>query len=340
MQPEVNLNSLLQQLQAFKKKFYLNLLIKGTIFSVGWLASFFLLYNLLEYYFYFPNIVRAFLLFSFLGVAFYAAWRWLWTPVLALGNLKKILTDEDAAQKIGGFYPEIRDKLLNTIQLRNLNLANDLILASLDQKASQLSGVKFEESIKLKEENKPLLKYLLVPVAAILGVLLLYPSIFVQGTERIVNFRKFYAPAAPFQFVIQNKELKAYKNEDFRLEVAVEGKTIPDKVLISFNGREQALKKISNNKYAFDFRNVQQPIDFQLTGSGFYSDSYELEMLARPNLKDFKITVNYPNYLHKKSEVIENSGNLTVPQGSILQWNFNADETKALELAFQKPDQI
>ena len=55
MQPEESLNNLLFQLQAFKKKFYLNLLIKGTIFSVGLLATFFLLYNLLEYYFYFPN---------------------------------------------------------------------------------------------------------------------------------------------------------------------------------------------------------------------------------------------------------------------------------------------
>ncbi|MFC5270947.1 hypothetical protein [Adhaeribacter terreus] len=339
MQPEESLNNLLFQLQAFKKKFYLNLLIKGAIFSVGLLATFFLLYNLLEYYFYFPNVVRAFLLFSFIGIAFYSAWHWLWVPVLALADLKKVLSDEEAAAKVGGFYPEIRDKLLNTIQLRNLSMTNDLIAASLSQKASQFRGVEFKESIKLSE-NRPLLKYVLVPMAIVLGILLIYPSIFVQGTERIVNFKQFYAPPAPFEFVIQNEDLKAYKNEDFQLKVNVKGKTLPNQVSIVYNGREQLLKKVSADEYVFDFRNLQKPVDFQLAGSGFFSDEYALELLARPNLKDFKVVINYPTYLKKASETVENSGNLTVPEGSLLTWNFDADETEKLTLAFQNPDQV
>ncbi|HSI89798.1 MAG TPA: hypothetical protein VK927_01715, partial [Adhaeribacter sp.] len=133
------MNSLLGQLQEFKKKFYLNLLIKGAIFSLGLLLTFFLLYNLLEYYFYFPQAVRGFLLFSFIGLVLYAGWRWLWVPALALADLKKVLTDEDAARRIGGFYPEIKDKLLNTIQLRDLSATNELISASLNQKASQFT---------------------------------------------------------------------------------------------------------------------------------------------------------------------------------------------------------
>lgn len=339
MQPEESLNKLLFQLQAFKKKFYLNLLIKGTIFSVGLLSTFFLLYNLLEYYFYFPNLIRAFLLFSFIGIAFYAAWRWLWVPVLALTNLKKVLTDEDAAAKVGGFYPEIRDKLLNTIQLRNLSLTNDLIAASLDQKAAQFRGVEFQESIKLSE-NRPLLKYVLVPMAVVLGILLIYPSIFVQGTERIVNFKRFYAPPAPFEFIIHNNDLKAYKNEDFQLKVGLKGKTLPNQVSILFNGREQLLKKTGASEYTFDFRNLQKPVDFQLAGSGFFSDEYALELLARPNLKNFNVVINYPSYLKKNSETVENSGNLTIPEGSILQWNFDADETENLRLAFQNPNEV
>ncbi len=339
MQPEESLNHLLLQLQAFKKKFYLNLLIKGTIFSVGLLATFFLLYNLLEYKFYFPNFVRAFLLFSFIGLAVYSIWRWLWVPMLALANLKKVLSDEDAARKIGGFYPEIRDKLLNTIQLRNLSLTNDLIAASLNQKASQFTGVQFQESVKLSE-NRPLLKYVLVPMAIVLGILLIYPSIFVQGTERIVNFKKFYAPAAPFEFVIQNENLTAYKNEDYQLKVNVKGKTLPNQVSILYNGREQLLKKVSADEYVFDFRNLQKPVDFQLAGSGFFSDEYALELRTRPNLKDFKIVINYPAYLKKKNETVENAGNLTVPEGSILQWNFDAEATDNLALAFENPAQV
>ncbi|HSI89564.1 MAG TPA: DUF4175 family protein [Adhaeribacter sp.] len=332
------MNSLLGQLQEFKKKFYLNLLIKGAIFSLGLLLTFFLLYNLLEYYFYFPQAVRGFLLFSFIGLVLYAAWRWLWVPALALADLKKVLTDEDAARRIGGFYPEIKDKLLNTIQLRDLSATNELISASLNQKASQFTGVKFKESIKLSE-NKPLLKYLLVPMGIVLAILLVYPAIFVQGTERIVNFKKFYAPAAPFQFEIQNENLQAYKNEDYQLKVAVKGNTLPNQVSILYNGREQMLKKVSQNEYVFDFKNLQKPVDFQLAGSGFFSEEYALELLERPNLKNFNIVINYPAYLKKGVETVENTGNLTVPEGSTLQWNFMTDATEKITLAFQNPDQ-
>src|SRR5688572_27979807 len=172
MHTDQNLNSLLHQLQAFKKKFYLNLLIKGSIYAVGILATCYLVFNVLEYYFYFPNYVRALLLFSFVGLTVYAAWRWLWVPVMALADLKKVLTDEDAAREIGGHYPEIKDKLLNTIQLRDQNQTNDLIAASLNQKAAQFSGIQFKESVKLSQ-NRPLLKYVLAPLALVLGILLI-----------------------------------------------------------------------------------------------------------------------------------------------------------------------
>src|SRR5688500_14017566 len=108
----------LQQLQAFKKKFYLNLLVKGLLLSGGLLLTCFFVYNLLEYFFYFPYYVRAFLFFSFIGLTLYAFIRWIITPLSAFVNLRKLLSDEQAAQQVGNNYPQIKDKLLNAIQLQ------------------------------------------------------------------------------------------------------------------------------------------------------------------------------------------------------------------------------
>src|SRR5687767_3306434 len=121
----------LQQLQAFKRKFYLNLLVKGLLISGALLLSCFLLYNLLEYFFYFPYYIRAFLFFSFIGLGLYAFVRWIFTPLTAFTNLKRLLTDEQAALRVGSYYPQIKDKLLNTIQLQGFGGQNELIMASL-----------------------------------------------------------------------------------------------------------------------------------------------------------------------------------------------------------------
>lgn len=339
MNQYVSMTGVLHELQAFKKKFYLNLLIKGSIFSVGLLLSFFLVYNLLEYFFYFPYYVRAFLFFSFLGLTIYAFIRWIYTPLSAFINLKKLLTDEQAAQKVGGFYPEIKDKLLNTIQLKDLSKSNDLIAASIEQKSRQLAGFKFEESVKL-HENRPLLKYVLVPVGLMLLITLLYPNLFVKGTERIINYKKYYAPEAPFQFVVQNKKLTAFQNEDFTLEVQLTGQTIPNELAVAYNGREQKLTPAKNNTFTYSFQKLQQPITFQLVGSGFYSGEYKLEVLPRPNIKDFSLQIQYPAYLKKAAETIRNTGNVTAPEGSTVTWNFATLATEKLELAFTNPPQV
>ena len=334
-----SLDVILQQLQEFKKKFYLNLLLKGLIFSGGLILTFFLLYNLLEYFFYFPYYVRAFLFFSFIGLCLYAFMHWIFTPLAAFINLKKRLTDEQAAQQVGSYYPQIKDKLLNTIQLKSLAFNNDLIAASLNQKSEQLSVFHFSESIRLAE-NKPLLKYILIPLAFMLGIALLYPSLFLQGTERIVNYKKFYAPAAPFTFNVQNNKLQAFKDEDFTLKVALTGKTIPSEIAILYQGKEQKLTSDKNGTYSFTFQKVQQPIAFQLAGGGFVSEEYKLELLSRPNLTNFNVEVTYPAYLRKPIETIQNTGNLSLPEGSTVQWNFEASATDALSLEFKNPAEV
>ena len=333
-----SLQSVMHQLQAFKKKFYLNLLIKGIIFSGGLLLTFFLIYNLLEYYFYFPYYIRAFLLFSFLGLCLYAFLRWIFTPLAAFANLRRLLTDEQAAQQVGTYYPDIKDKLLNTLQLQALSSQNDLIAASVYQKSQQFSSYQFAESIRLNE-NKPLLKYVLVPMGIMLVLALVYPSLFLQGTERIIHYQRFYAPAAPFTFEVQNKTLQAFQQEDFTLKVKLAGKTIPNDVAIMYNGREQKLTREKDGTYSFTFQKLQRPLDFQLSGGGFFSDEYRLNVIARPNLTNFSIKVTYPSYLGKTSETIHNTGNVSVPEGSLLEWNFKATATEQLALEFDQPKQ-
>ncbi|MBJ6117631.1 DUF4175 family protein [Pontibacter sp. BT310] len=338
MKQQDALTQLMHQLQEFKKKFYLNLLLRGSLFAIGMLLSIYIIYSLLEYVFYFPQAVRAILLFSFIGIIIYAFVRWIAMPVAALANLSKILSDEQAALKVGNYYPEIKDKLLNAIQLNNLDRTNELIAASINQRSGQLLQFRFKDAVTYKE-NKPILKYVALPAIVALLIALVYPAIFVQGTERIINYKTAYAPVAPFTFEVQNKELQTFRGEDFVLKVAIEGEALPKEVFINYNGRRQLLQKAADGNYSYTFKQPLKSIDFELEGSGFMSDMYTLETLSRPNLKDFELQVQYPAYLNRKPELIQNTGNATVPEGSTLTWNFKASETETINLSFDNPAQ-
>ncbi len=121
-------------------------------------------------------------------------------------------------------FPDVQDKLLNMVQLNKAGSRadNSLVMASIAHRTQQLSVVSFPLAIDLKR-NARYLQYLAAPVVVIVVVLLFVPQFFSEGTRQIVNFNKEYVPEAPFTFSLQNTSAIAFKNEDFPVQVAIEG---------------------------------------------------------------------------------------------------------------------
>jgi len=327
------------ELEAYKRKFYLSLLVRGGLVAAALLLSLFVLFNTLEYFLYLPTAVRAVLLFSFLALAVYAVGRWLWQPLAALTNLRRLLSDEQAARQVGELFPQVQDRLLNALQLQGQARDNELLLASLEQRAAQLQGVSFAQGIDLGQQSRPLWKYVLPPLAVLLLASVFYPAFITQGTSRIWHYQRQYLRPAPFDFVLKNKELRVFKGENFTLDVAVTGQALPASVSLLTDGTERPLAKVTGQADAFryTFEQPTQDVTFQLNGAGFVSPEYHLTVVERPDLRDFAVQVTYPAYTGRATETIRNGGNLTVPEGSQLRWQFSTAATEALSLVFDQP---
>ncbi len=327
------------ELEAFKRKFYLNLLVRGALVAGGLLLTLFVALSLLEYFLYLPTAVRAGLLFGFLGLTAYAFARWIWQPLAALAHLRGLLSDEQAARRVGELFPQVQDRLLNALQLQGQARTNALVAASLEQRAAQLGQLSFAQGIDIRQQSRPLWKYALGPLA-LLGLLLaVFPGFVGQGTGRIWHYRRAYAPPAPFEFVLKNARLTAFRGEDFTLEVAVTGRARPAEASIRYGGAERRLQHVPGraDRFRYVFEQPQADVDFQLSGAGFASPEHRLTVLERPSLRDFKVRIDYPAYTGRAPETVENGGNLTVPEGSTVRWEFATAATDALALAFENP---
>ena len=127
---------LIQKLDQFTRKYYLNQLIRGSLYTVGLVLLFFLLINLAESSFYFSKGMRKVLWFSFLGVSLAAIGWWVARPLLQYFRLGKVISHDQAASIIGLHFGDVQDKLLNVLQLRrqaDQQGAADLIVASINQ---------------------------------------------------------------------------------------------------------------------------------------------------------------------------------------------------------------
>ena len=96
-----NYELLIQKLDAFIRKFYLNKLLRGTLLFVGLLLGFFLFISLFEYQLYLSSAVRKFLLFGFIATSATALVFLVAQPLIHFLKLGKQISHEQAATIIG-----------------------------------------------------------------------------------------------------------------------------------------------------------------------------------------------------------------------------------------------
>mgnify|MGYP000200431916 CR=1 FL=1 len=322
-----NYQILIQKLDAFIRKYYKNRLLKGAIYSAGLLLASFIIFTTVEYFGQFSTTGRTILFYSFLALTIYLLGNYVIIPLSKLYKFGKIINHNQAAEIIGNHFEEVKDKLINVLQLehRAIGSNNNLLLASIDQKSLELKPVPFTGAVDFNE-NKRHLKYLFIPLLLLIGISVVSPKIFTEGTERLVNHSVYIAPTAPFQMEVRNNDLSVLKNKDFNLTVAVSGNQLPDKLYLEFDGNKYPLSKTDKRNFNYTFKNVQQKKDFKLYASGFYSDEYELAVIPNPILTDFSVSLEYPKYLNKPKEVLQNTGDLILPEGTQIRWNIKAED--------------
>jgi hypothetical protein len=316
-----NIAEILKKLEAYKRKYYLNKIVKGIIVNIAIFLFIVLISSWLEYSFQMTSLARTIIfLFSFL-IFFYFLIRYLLIPTYRLLKNGAQLSDTEAAKQIGSFFPEINDKLLNVIQLNKLtSIENSLIAASIDQKSEKIALLNFKESINIKSSNSPYLPYLIIPTFIIGLILMFSPNMITEGSYRILKFNEEFIPKAPFSFIVENEELKSFKGESYTLRAKLEGNELPNDLFINKDGVKQKFEKLSNNEYQFVIKNTQKDISFKLEAAGFHSGNYLLNVFEKPRIQDMNITLNYPDYIGTKTERISNSGNIIIPEGTEAEW--------------------
>ena len=319
-----------QRLLPYKKKFYLNLLVRGSLLSGTVLVSYFLVAILSEYFFWLNSFGRFLLLLFFVGLVGFCFWRYLIIP-LRWFILKKGMNNEDAARRIGKSISAVDDRLVNLLQLSERSNV-PLVQAAVEQRFRELEPVAFEQTIDLSL-NKRLLPYLLIPVFIVTAAAVFNFSIVTDSTTRIIKFTDEFVPEAPFQFEILGGPLQAYYGEDFTLRISVSGEAVPETISLEQNGLMHTLIK-KGNEFVYVFEKVQSEQYFRLYGAGFYSIPYTLEIISRPELTGLITELSYPSYLRMKNQRLSNSGNLEIPEGTQIRWLLSAMHTAQATITF------
>ncbi len=321
------------KIASFRRKYYVNIFLRGTILSSTLLLAYYLLASLLEYTLWLGKEARFALFSLFFITVFYCIYRYLRGPLLWWLSGKGI-GKEDSARMIGDHFPAIQDRLVNFLQLSSVTQnRGPLLEASLEQKATLFEGFAFESIIDFRE-NKRYLKYLAIPFIAFAVIALVNQKIITQGTDRLIHFNQEFSPQAPFRFVVENKTLIAFPNEDFELHVRLDGEAIPDAAYLVIGQRRVKMVALKPGAFSFVFEKPQQDLSFQIEAAGFYSDPFFLRIVNRPELLALNVQLVFPRYIGRPSQLLENIGNLEVPEGTRITWKLTTTNTESASIFF------
>lgn len=335
---EDNYKILLKNLDSFIKKYYRNKILKGLAYFFISLIFFFLAFVLLEKNLYFNKETRGFLFYFFIIINFIVLIKTIVIPFLKSLKLAKSITYDTSAEIIiKTLCDEVDDSLKNVLELQKIlkisAYSEDLIKASIKQKSKKLNKVSFKKAIDFKATIKKYRYYYLI-VILFLTALIISPNIFVKPANRIIKYKQSFAKPMPFTFVILNDSLYSETNENFKLQVSTKGNVIPDEIYIFYKKKSFKLNKISQNLFNYDFINLQDNLSFKLFSGNYFSENYYLNVLPKPYILDFQAEINYPKYIKKKREVLQNTGDFIVPEGTNISWTFNTQQANKLNFNF------
>lgn len=321
------------RIESFKRRFHYRQLWLGVFSFITLNLSLFFLLIGLEYELWFNSQTRTILFFFYLSTVLLSAYWFLIKPILTISHLRKGISDEDAAKVIATHFPEIEDRLINTLQLGE-QTGNDLLTAAIEKKNILFRSFSFPQAV----DFKPVRKYAMIVCGIFLLLLLasfINPRLLSETPERIVYFNKSFEREAPFRFVIENEALTGFRGENFQLDARIEGEVLPEKVSLFVDGAKVPATQ-DKQFISYAFENLQSDRFIVFEAAGFRSKTYQLVVNDRPNLVAMLIKTTEPAYTGGQQRMIENTGNIVIPEGTTVRWEINTRTTDSVQFQMSK----
>ncbi|MDQ1265865.1 MAG: hypothetical protein QG635_1017 [Bacteroidota bacterium] len=288
----------------------------------------------------FRGTLAAFTLIAFLtsiGVFFYPVF------LKIFGHRKQSL--EQIALRIGGVYPDIRDRLCNAVQLMG-NFGNprgtsqDLTNAAFEQVYDSTKDKNFRKIIKHSNIKYSLLFFLISAIFVIVS-LGLSRNALGSAFYRLANFNKSFLPPAPFALSIEPLNIGMLRGDKAVIKITATGKA-PETIELNIKEQQQEnydvykLKLESGNVYSYTILSLKQSIIFfakaNWLSSSIITEIGRIKIIDRPLVRSISGRLIYPSYTElEPKDFTEQNADITALKGTVAEFQIvaNKDLSKA-----------
>ncbi|MCX6155478.1 MAG: hypothetical protein NT007_15105 [Candidatus Kapabacteria bacterium] len=264
-----------------------------------------------------------------LGLSFLSSFIYFNLPAFARFTHNRKPSFEQIALRIGDYYPDLKDKLCNIIQLLSniddKSVSQELTFAAYDIVRKPIANADFNVIIEKNELKKSFI-FFLIPLGLILVSFIAFPATMGASLGRIVNYNKSYLPPPPFTINIDPENAVLLHGEKADIIVRAKG-TAPDQISLLIKEENQenydvfTLKLEKNNTYIYHIASLRNSLVFfgkaNWLGSSVTTNNGKIKVIERPLIKSFSGKIIFPAYTSLASkEFTEQTADIAAVRGS------------------------
>ncbi|MCK5455846.1 MAG: hypothetical protein KAI45_01890, partial [Melioribacteraceae bacterium] len=236
------------------------------------------------------------------------------------------------AKLVGDRFPEIKDKLLNVIQLyenkpdkTNSNLTDAAILSELEK----TEFIDFKLTASFDKLKKP---------ALILGIAILFSTALFAtfgelrlSTRRILNYEIEYKIPAKTRFYIEPQNATVTKGENVEIKIVTIGEQ-PNQVALLLKDQEnqvfteRTLYADTSNVFNYQINSIKTNTWFYVKANNVESEQYKIEVINRPIISQLQIKTIPPKYSGLETTIQKENGNITGLLGSKVELSISSNK--------------
>lgn len=243
--------------------------------------------------------------------------------------------DIQIALSIGKFFPEIRDKLADALQVfldreRDARgTSSSLAVASLENIEEKISGLDLDRMVSFQPVKRSV-QWLMSVLFFSVVLFSLLPGTLGSASYRLVHFQQTFEKPLPFQMRILPGNAVAIAGDDVSIQVFFKGQ-IPGSTSIAFmEGKGEKTSIDLKPPYQHIFKKVKRNITYSIFADGGESPHYLIHVVKRPLVRHIQVSVDPPAYTKLAPSRLEpNSGDIFTLKGTAVRIMVTASKSLA-----------
>ncbi|MGH2576016.1 MAG: DUF4175 family protein [Ignavibacteria bacterium] len=228
------------------------------------------------------------------------------------------------AKKIGSFFPDIKDNLLNAIQIYDYTkkqkkiFSNELVTESIHQVNKKTEGFDFTSTVSFKRNNFVTI-FLVISILFFTSLFLIFPNVFQVSAYRLINYNYTFIEntlGIAYEVLPGDTEVSRGDNVDVTARIKFNDQNHTTDYLylntkelsaegIELSSNQEKLSNSGINEFKTTIRNINTNTFYWFEYKGVRSKEYKINITNRPIIKITKITVYPPAYTRLPSRIIE-----------------------------------